>query len=387
MTDDGDGVDPETERWLSRRALLAGGLVGVASSVTPSVVEQQSRPERAGRESTPPPSSPPPRETMTENPPADAPTPARPNDEREPDQEQTEQYRTTFAAPGEVQETINLAATNSNTRVRLYPEQSYDPSESWQIKSGVTLAYNGATLRPTADLDLHHVHPGGCVLDPVVDLRNVTGEFSSSVFRFDSEQYGFYGENQIWHVRGGFTRGRPGEGTLYEFVQGNSNSIYFVHADHAVWQIGTVVDMHRGDAWGINGNRISGLWYGFDTGIHMHNRETPDRSVDNISGNHFDVIAQPSDSEILWNQEVGRFNVLRGRLWDFSAYSDVLWRIHDGNANRRYGNLFHWFPVGGTMDRLTEDVGPQVFDDRLGDRRNRVIVPWTQGRPIADFTG
>lgn len=300
--------------------------------------------------------------------------------------EDADRPRQRFAAPGEVQETIDLGASNAQTQVSLYPEMEYRPDDTWDVREGVTLDYNGGTVVVDGDFDVHEIRPGGQVLRPVVDLREVSGSYTSSVFRFDSERFGFYGPNPSWHVRGGITRGRSGEGTVFEFAQGGEQPIYFVHLDHVAWNVGTVVDMHRGDPFGINGNRIYGLWYGFDTGIRMRNRETPDRSVDNISGNHFDVIAQPKDSRILWDMEVGRFNVLRGRVWDFGNYGDVMWRIHDGQNNRRIGNIFRWFPVGGTESSLpgiASDAG--VFDDQLGDPRNRVVVPWFQGSPVTDF--
>jgi len=157
--------------------------------------------------------------------------------------------------------------------------------------------------------------------------------------------------------------------------------------DHAVWGIGTVVDMHRGDQFGINGTRIYGSWFGFERGIHMHNRTSIPDAVDNISGNHFDVIAQPDNSEVLWDLEAGKFNMLKGRIWDYSEYSDVIWRIHSDNATKRIGNVLYWYPVGSFEDRLVEQIGPTVFDDQLGEPRNRIVIPWLQGRPVGDFSG
>lgn len=292
-----------------------------------------------------------------------------------------------YASPGDVQGIIDRASQEPQSRVLLYPETVYETSSTWNVREGVTLDYNGAAVEHQQDVDVHEIHPGGCVERPMVDLRTVDGGFSSSVFTFDSRRHGFYGDHPNWYVRGGMTRGQLGDGTLYEFIQGNGKPIYFVHADHAVRNIGTVVDMHRGDAFGINGNRIYGLWYGFEVGIRMRNRSRPDRSVDNISGNHFDVIAQPQESRILWDLEAGHYNVLRGRLWDFSNYSDVLWRIHGDGAESRGGNILQWFPVGGDREQLVEEVGPRVFDDQLGDPRNRVVIPWLQGLPVGDLSG
>lgn len=361
MSDDGTGFERIVDRnaassWLSRRTFLAAGLVGLAGCNgiddgidTPTMTGSPRGTDAPGGETW---------------------TPA--------------ELGLRVAPPGEVQETID-EVEGTYSRVLLSPDATYDPSAPWEIKNGVTLDYNGAHVELSSDVDLHDVHPGGRIDDPVVDLRSVSGGYSSSVFVFDSARHGFYGDDRIWHVRGGVTRGRVGEGTLYEFRQGNENAIYFVHADHAVRGIGTAVEMHRGDEFGINGNRIFGLWYGFETGIHMYNRGRPDQVVDNFSGNHFDVIAQPTDSEILWDLEAGRFNVLQGRLWDFNSYDDVMWRIHGENAQRRYGNLLRWFPVGGTREHLLETIGPQVFDDRLGDPRNRVVIPWLQGLAVRDF--
>ncbi|MFB6141501.1 MAG: hypothetical protein ABEJ26_13825 [Halosimplex sp.] len=307
-------------------------------------------------------------------------TPTGPTDD--PDQSSP----TWTVPPGQVQAALDRAADDSQSQVFLRPGTTYSPSETWTVPSGITLDYNGASVELRADIDVHEIGPGGCVERPVVDLRSVSGGFSSSVFRFDSARFGFYGDNSPWHVRGGLTRGTNGNGTLFEFAQGGDSAIYFVHADHAVRGIGTVVDMHRRGQFGINGVRIYGVWYGFETGIRMRSRDSLSEAVDNISGNHFDVIAQPEDSSILWDLEAGRFNVLRGRLWDYSGYSDVMWRIHADGAEKRIGNLLHWFPVGSFEEQLIDQIGPRVFDDRLGDPRNRIIIPWLQGRPIGDFS-
>jgi hypothetical protein len=280
------------------------------------------------------------------------------------------------------------AEASGTTRVELYPETVYRPGRPWAVEDGVVLQYNGATVEPRADVDVHHVHPGGRVEDAHVNLRNFTGTYTSSVFRFDSGEFGFYGNRNPWRVRGGFTEGRIGEGTLFEFAQGGERAIYFVHVAHSVRNIGTVVDMHRSDEYGINGCRIRGVWYGFERGIHTRNVEAVDRLPDNIAGNEFDVIVQPADeTEILWDLERGRFNVLKGRFWDFGMYDDVMWRLHGDDAASRYGNVLRWYPVDGSEEWLVEknQVG-EAFDDRVGSERNRIVVPWLQGHSITDFT-
>ncbi|WP_424020003.1 hypothetical protein ACOZ4N_20450 (plasmid) [Halorientalis pallida] len=294
------------------------------------------------------------------------------------------------AAPGEVDAVLQAGAdAPGTTRVELYPETIYRPKRPWVIEDGVVLHYNGASVEPRTDIDLHHVHPGGTVEEAQVDLRAVDGTYTSSVFRFDSERFGFYGNADPWHVRGGFTRGRIGEGTLFEFAQGGDRAIYFVQAAHSVRNIGTVVDMHRTSEYGINGCRIFGVWYGFERGIHMHNSGTVGRLPDNIAGNQFDVVVQPGDgTRILWDLERGRFNVLRGRFWDYSMYEDVMWRLHGDDAENRYGNVLRWYPVDGSKRwLLAEDQVGHAFDDQVGSDRNRIVVPWLQGNPITDFTG
>lgn len=352
--------DSGLQPYLTRRALIGLGLFGLAGGLAAS----QLQPNHMN----------------------DLPPNQTPPDHQPFEQSQSPQLPFRYALPGEVQACIDIAAKQPYSRVLLYPETTYEVTDTWEIKPGVTLDYNGANVVLQRNVDLHDIHPGGCVERPVVDLRQVPGRFTSSVFKFDSQRHGFYGNSPTWYVRGGITHGKTGQGTLYEFAQGGENAIFFVHADHAVWNIGTVVDMHRSDAFGINGNRIYGLWYGFDVGIHMHTRRTPNRQIDNISGNHFDVIAQPDETRILWDLEVGRYNVLRGRLWDFAKYEDVMWRIHADGADSRIGNILHWFPIGGDEQQLLEEVGPQVFDDQLGDERNRVVIPWLQGRPVGDFS-
>jgi hypothetical protein len=293
------------------------------------------------------------------------------------------------AQPGEVQEAIDAVADRPASMVTLEPGARYDPDSTWTVKSGVTLDYNGAYVRLSRDVDLHDIQPGGQVRDPMIDLREVFGGYSSSVFRFDSGKFGFYGANRHWHVRGGFTRGVTGEGTLYEFRQGRENAIYFVHVDHCVWNVGTVVEMHRGDRFGINGNRIYGVWRGFEKGIHMYNRNKMSENVNNNSGNYFDVVAQPRDSTMLWDMEIGRFNIVRGQIWDSSAYSDVLWRLHDGNAgDDRVGNIFYWFPLLGSREYLLDsNNASQFFDDRIGSSKNRVVSPLWLGEPVSELTG
>lgn len=367
MTDDenveGAGYDRDAGSTpLRRRELLVAGTAGLAGCSSYLRDDGSRQPTEAPADTE---------ETMTD------PTP----EDLDP------QLR--FAPPDEVRSTLEEAmAASGRSKVHLFPETTYRPTETWEIGPGVTLDYNGATVRMGADVDLHDVHPDGQVRDPVVDLRAVPGSYESSVFRFDSETHGFYGDNRAWHVRGGQTRGRTGEGTLFEFAQGGETAIYFVHVDHSVRHVGTVVDMHRADGYGINGVRVHGVWFGFERGIHMHHDdEDPADPVDNLSGNHFDVIAQPTDgTEILWDQEIGGFNVLQGRFWDFDQYDDVLWRIHDGNLHKRYGNIFRWFPVGGRKDWFFEQYEfADRFDDQVGDPRNRVVVPWFQGNPISDF--
>jgi hypothetical protein len=296
-----------------------------------------------------------------------------------------------YPLPGQVQDAIDAAAeTRGHSRIHLHPEITYDPDETWEIKDGVTLDYNGARVRLTTDLDLHDIYPAGRVEQPVVDLREVSGGYTSSVFVFSSRRHGFYGRDRIWRVRGGITRGGLTGGTAFEFDQGNENAIYFVHCDHTVRYVSTVVDMHREDAFGINGNRIFGLWYGFERGIHMHNVKQPDRVPGNISGNDFDVIAQPrDDTKILWDMEVGHHNILRGRFWDFAQYEDVMWRIHEPppGARKHFGNVLYWHPIGGSESYLFErDKLNGTFDDQHGDPRNRVVVPWMQGRPVSDVS-
>ena len=294
------------------------------------------------------------------------------------------------AAPGEVTATLAAGAdAPGTTRVELYPETVYRPSEPWPVEGGVVLGYNGATVAPRADVDVHHVHPGGRVEDAQVNLRTFEGTYTSSVFRFDSGEFGFYGNTDPWHVRGGLTEGRVGEGTLFEFAQGGERAIYFVQLAHSVRKIGTVVDMHRKTEYGINGCRIYGVWYGFERGIHMHNSGEVSRLPDNIAGNQFDVVVQPGDeTEILWDLERGRFNVLRGRFWDYGMYNDVLWRLHGDEADKRYGNVLRWYPVDGSKQWLLDEnqVG-HAFDDQIGSERNRIVVPWLQGNSITDFTG
>jgi hypothetical protein len=349
--------EPGAEPAVRRRTLLAAGLVGLSGCL----------------------------EAFQE---LDPPMPPEPRPPDQPDRPPAEPAPgARIARPDEVQQTIDAAAEASGSpRVALLPDTEYRPRRTWTVRSGVTLDHNGARVTPAADVDVHEIQPRGQVLRPVVDLRAVPGGYSASVFRFDSERHGFYGDGRHWYVRGGITRGQTGDETVFEFRQGGTDAIYFVHADHTAREVGTVVEMHRGDAFGINGVRIYGVWYGFRRGIHMYNRQRPSRSVDNMSGNHFDVIAQPTDAEILWDMEVGRFNVVRGRLWDFNNYSDVMWRIHDGDVDRRIGNMLYWFPVGGTEENLFQSsFGESVFDDRLGDRRNRVVVPWLQGTPPSEF--
>lgn len=293
------------------------------------------------------------------------------------------------AAPGQVADALAAGAEASGVaRVELYPESVYRPQKPWVVENGVVLAYNGATVAPGADVDVHHVHPGGVVENARVNLRPVDG-YSSSVFLFDSERFGFYGNENPWHVRGGFTRGRIGEGTLFEFAQGGERAIYFVHVAHSVRNIGTVVDMHRTDEYGINSCRVSGVWYGFERGIHMHNSRPVGDMTDNLAGNEFDVVVQPAEeTRILWDLERGSFNVLKGRFWDYGMYDDVMWRLHGDDAADRYGNILRWFPVDGSEQWLvTKNEVGHAFDDGVGSPRNRVVVPWLQGHPVGDLVG
>lgn len=278
-----------------------------------------------------------------------------------------------FAPPGEVQSTIDERAESGGGTVYLQQNNRYRPDDTWHVRSDVTLNYNGATVSPSADVDVHLMYPRSRVIDPRVDLRDIS--FSSSVFLWDSARLSGYTERVGWpYVTGGLVTGTPGEGTLFYLHEGNETAIYFVRAQTNSEGMGTIIDMHRRDDFGINGCRFGGHHDYFEKVIHTRETGSSAEYRNNLSGNIFDLSVQSRDvTEMGWDMQAGHRNEWRGLIWDVQDY-DTLWRLHEGAG----GKNVIWRNKG--------TAGLESFiDDQVGDPTNSVFVPHQIGTPITDL--
>lgn len=277
------------------------------------------------------------------------------------------------ASPGEVQSTIDEIAELGGGRVALRAAERYAPNTTWHVRENVTLDYGGATVEPAADVDVHLMSPRSRVIDPRVELRDVS--FSSSVFLWDSSRVSGFVDDTCWpYVQGGLVTGSPSEGTLFYLHEGSERAIDFIWAQTNSDGIGTVVDMHREDDHGINGCRFSGHHDSFRTLIHTRESGSSAEFRNNTHGNIFDFSVQARDvTDVGWNMEVGQRNQWRGIIWDVQNY-ETLWRIHDSAG----GKNVIWRNKG------TIGLDPFI-DDRLGDSTNSVLVPHQLGIPVTDL--
>lgn len=285
----------------------------------------------------------------------------------------TRQARGAVAPPGAVQATIDEQATSGGGHVSLQPGERYNPNTTWHIKEGVTLQYNGGRVAPSADVDVHLMYPRSRVVNPRVDLRELS--FSSSVFLWDSKRVTSYANDTKWpSVTGGLVTGTPGEGTLFYLREGDQSAIYFVSAQTNSNGIGTIIDMHRRDDFGINGCRFGGHHDHFETVIHTRTTGSSSENRNNLSGNIFDLSLQSRDvTETGWEMEVGHRNEWRGLIWDVQNY-ETLWRLHEGAG----GKNVLWRNKG------TAGLG-SFIDDNVGNPSNSVLVPHQVGTPITDL--
>ena len=219
--------------------------------------------------------------------------------------------------------------------VKLHSQTTYDPDSAWQLKSGVTLDFNGAELVPTADHDLISCHPDTVVRDPVIDLHSVT--FTSNVFLLDTAN-GNFNIHQTVEITGGWTHGSYGEGTIFYLheTQGSGFRIEAVETTgHKVNGCEKVVDLHAEGTDGgyINVNNFkSPRWQSFDVAIHH-------RGTGNVSANYYHAHTNPNrdNTTSLWvHDNSGGFNQVRGMPYDIQHYTGdfVRFESQTGSANK-----------------------------------------------------
>lgn len=256
---------------------------------------------------------------------------------------------------GEVQAKIDSAASDATygsgvyQTVKLRSGTVYRPAETWDLKRGVILDFNGARLEPDGDFDVIHQWPESGLIEPYIDVR--PRSYSSVIVTLDGRFDGKYsGPNRAW-IRDMRLLASPGDGTgimLHDSTEQNVSDTYITGS---IQGFDTCIELLAtgGDAAFVNSNHMQVKLMNYRVGIAQ---EAVSRAA--VNGNYFDINTQPlgGTSEWLWDlgQEAG-YNVMEAMPWD----------------NRMYENRTLW--------RLRSDVGPNnTFVDRFGVMNDGNVV-------------
>lgn len=244
-----------------------------------------------------------------------------------------------YADPGEVQPKIDEVSNSSEQIggvVKLRAQTEYNFT-GVRVKPRVTLDFNGARVVPGSDANILEIDDRGKVLNPVIDYSTVP--FTSNVFVFDTAWSARYvGSPQTW-VRGGYTRGTAGEGTVFYFHDSAGHIISFVECNHNTMSVGKVVDFFADstDAT-VNGNIIRGVHKDFQTAMTC--RSTPGG---NVTGNTMIGWLQPeaaADRGLYIKQ--GSSNHFIGYIWDEGNFDVATMEVTsdggDGNIILDWGS-------------------------------------------------
>lgn len=264
------------------------------------------------------------------------------------------------AAKGNVQDKIDSVASAdvSRGKVILRPELEYDFT-GIRVKDGVTLDYNGATVTPTTDADIHEIEPEGRVVDPTVDLTGVV--FTSNVFVFNTAFAGAYRDPTLQpthSVDGGLTIGDDNDETVFYLRETQGVQLSYLEVRHRSVNCYDSIDIHADDPGSIvNGNKF----YGSHTRVHGTGVHT--RGTNIIQQNQFYVTVNPdvnngSDGPA-WHLELGDDNLYQGAIFDPGVWNDA-WRIESGGGS------------DNTILTNTQSVHGNVTDNK-GDASNSVF--------------
>lgn len=240
--------------------------------------------------------------------------------------------------PGEVQTALDNARDAGDVTVRLHSGKTYDPADTLDVWSDVTLDYNGAVIVPTTDQDILNVHPGSTVLNPRHDTTDIT--FTSNVFVLDANQLGKFDYDDPTKIKGGWSYGRRSgptvSGTLFYLHQNQTVAepstyeyIEFVEVEHDAIGFDTHYDLHSEGSEGyINSCQFEGEHHVAATLVHQ-------RGGGMIQTNVFNIHSQtdPAVGQYGWRTETGANNLLEGQLWDTGGYAQYLWSNEGGSNN------------------------------------------------------
>jgi hypothetical protein len=283
---------------------------------------------------------------------------------------------TVVAPPGEVQSTIDDAATNSEfgkkaTRtVTLVSGTTYEVPDTVTLKPGIRLECNGARVVPKGDFDVFELTRDTQLIEPHVDTRDRNWSSTQVVVGAD-EAKKVEAANRAW-VRDAYLLGDPGDGIGLQFRGGNRAPCSMQVANGTINGFDRALDFHatgsdtggQGD-WS-NGNQFFGNIRNYRVGISMRSKGAA------VSGNVIRVQAQANNesSEWLWkmdadprapgkrddNRYTMKGNTVVAHPWDTKNYEKnnpyykqrhrgaPVWFIGEGT---RYGNSL--YDLSGTL--------------------------------------
>ena len=273
-----------------------------------------------------------------------------------------------LAGQGEVQAAIDSVGGTpfSNTAgvVALDPSTTYQPGSTWQVKPGVILDGDGATVAATGNKDIIHVHPRAGVRNVRVDGRG--NSWAGSMIKMATE-HGYYwnvgGSMGIHNISllGDVNPGQTQYGLHLHDNAGGTNGIGTVYATGYIRGLSESVRLDAGGGW-VNGNQFRLAIQ--DPGIAVNQRNE-------VSGNRFEVEVRAKNATPQW-------------VWSLS--SGAHGTSFYGKANpQQFANQTIWQIPGDTGVRnsyidATGSVTPQHVS---GSGRNHVIVDQTS---LGDYT-
>jgi hypothetical protein len=266
-----------------------------------------------------------------------------------------------IAAPGDVSNALEAAAEGDGGMVALDPNKRYpQPPDPWQVKPGVVLDCNGATIVGTGDqhdTDFIHLHPTGQVYRPRVDLYDGGNGYSANdpyqgnVFTLDT-RYGYYFADGTTIQNGSIAGVGDGGTAIYLYASTEGRAITHVDlnvniglprdgdADNSIGtglHIDTTGDDNSLNDGYINGVYVSGHWRYPRVGFLQ---EGVRGDFNQQNWNRFQVQLQAGDGGgTAWrilDPTFSKHNMWQGFLWDEGGYNGPWWEIlstYDGDAS------------------------------------------------------
>lgn len=226
-----------------------------------------------------------------------------------------------------------------------------NPSSTIRLKQGIQVNWNGALIRPDADIDVVQQDPLTFSYGPVsVDTSFLGFDWNSSAWTFDAGEAGeSYANRQNTvcdsvHLRGDDNQ-QTGTGNGFYLTDSASEFVAYVKVHNFVvrgFDYGVLLEATDGGAW-VNDNQFhQGHFAGNSNVITIRAKGTSTDEA--LTGNQFHSISvQPFDTpdrhtQWLWDIDDGALsNTLAGFFVDPQAYAnDTIWRI---GSNCGYRNV------------------------------------------------